>query len=157
MCMICDGYTQEQRDRWLDLTIRTHGWALLGVEGDDPEDPMGSWLFTVGATESHGLPELIITDFPAQEAGELLNWAVEYLRDGGTLDGLTSYDIGWQPVHDDHLHTDLFFQYADHYRHWPEPGWMIQLLPEDPNCCAPPVLDWCTNLADPHSRPQGYE
>ena len=152
MCMICEGRTHKEAARWLELTILTHGWAVLGVEPDDPADPTGSWLYTVGATESFGIPELIITDLPTAEAHHVLNWSIETLRDGGTLEDLVADNIDWAPVHDRHLSTDLFNQYFNHYEQWPAPGRVLQLFPSTLEQCAGCVRASSTDLSDPSSR-----
>lgn len=153
MCMKCDGYSDDQIARNLELTILTHGWAVRGVEPsnelDDDLDATltGGWAFTIGATVSFGLPELIITEFEFSEAHHILNWAVEFLRDGGTLDGLVDDDILWAPVHDDYLTTDLFNQYWDHYREPPQPGQVLQLFPSTAEHCAQCVRARSTDLS----------
>ena len=152
MCMTCDGYTDEEQDRWLELTILTHGWAVLGVQPPEPYDPVGGWAFTTGAAESFDLPEFIITDQPWNEASHVLNWVMEKLRDGGTMADLEADQILWQPVHEDHLATDLFNQFHNHYGRWPAPGRMIQLFPSTRDRCAECVRAECVDLADPDSR-----
>jgi len=102
MCLRCDGYSDEQIARNLELTILTHGWAIRGVSPPEPDDPALGWAYTVGTTENFGLPELIITDTDFNEAGHVLNWAVEFLRDGGTLDGLIDDQVLWVPVDEAH-------------------------------------------------------
>lgn len=57
MCLSCDGYSDEQLDRALDLAIRVHGWSLTLV-GDHDDDPT-SWGYTIGLSESFGHPDLI--------------------------------------------------------------------------------------------------
>jgi hypothetical protein len=151
--MRCDGYSEEQIARWLELTILTHGWALQGVEAEEPHDPAGGWLHTVGATASHGIPELIITDRPAAEAGHVLNWAAALLRDGGSLDDLVADEVLWVPVHDDHLPSDLFINYTEHYREPPRPGQVLQLFASDQRHSAACVKAASTDLSDPHQRP----
>lgn len=152
MCMTCDGYTEEEQHRWRELTILTNGWAVLGVEPTDPHDPFGGWAFTIGATESFGLQEFIITDRPWAEAGHVLNWVIEKLRDGGTMADLEADQILWQPVHDDHLRTDLFNQFHWHYDEWPRPGQVIQLFPSSHDACATCVKDASVDLSDSTSR-----
>jgi hypothetical protein len=36
--------------------------VVQGVEAASPDDPNGGWAYTVGATESCGIPELVVTD-----------------------------------------------------------------------------------------------
>ena len=153
MCMKCDGYSDDQIARWLELTILTHGWAVQGVEPTSPDDQSGGWAYTVGATESYGIPELVITDSDFAEAGHVLNWAVEKLRDGGTLQDLVDDHILWVPVHDDHLDSELLVSYWEHYREAPRPGGVIQLFPSNHTDSAECVKASSTDLSDPHQFP----
>ena len=59
MCMKCDGLSDEQIARHTELTIATYGWMVQGVEAEDPND---GFAYTVGATQSFGIPELVIMD-----------------------------------------------------------------------------------------------
>lgn len=150
MCMKCDGYSDDQIARWLELTILTYGWAVQGVEPEDgPEATIaGGWAYTIGVTQSFSLPELIITEFDFAEARDVLNWSAEFLRDGGSLDGLVDDQILWAPVHDDHLMTDLFNSYWNHYGVPPGPGQVIQLFPSSrAGECAECVRARCTDLS----------
>ncbi len=153
MCMACDGISEEKIAQWLEMTILTNGWALQGVEPPDPSNPAGGWLYTVGATESFGLPELVIADRPIDEAGHVLNWAVQLLRDGGSLDDLDADHVLWVPVHDEHLPTDLFASYTNHYGEPPRTGQMIQLFASTREHSAECIKDSSTNLSDPSQRP----
>jgi len=155
MCMKCDGFSDEQIAQWLELTILTHGWALQGVMPSEPDDPLdvdtpaGGWTYTVGATENFGLPELIITNLAYDLAGPILNWAVEFLRDGGTLDGLVDDQVLWTPVHDDHLAGGLFISYIEHYDELPKPGGVLQLFPSTAVHAAECVRSRCVDLSAP--------
>ena len=150
--MKCDGYSDDQMARWLELTILTNGWAVQGVEpsadSNDHYSPVpGGWAYTIGATESYGLPELIITELDFTEAHHILNWSIEFLRDGGTLDGLVEDQILWAPVHDDYLTTDLFNVFWNHYDEPPAPGQFLQLFPSIAGKCAECVRAASTDLS----------
>ena len=82
----------------------------------------------------------------------MLNWVIEKLRDGATMADLEADQILWQPVHDQHLATDLFNRFHDHYGDWPRPSQMIQLFPATRDICAQCVRAQCVDLSNPDSR-----
>ena len=106
----------------------------------------------MGATESFGLPEFIIADRPWDEAAHVLNWVVEKLRDGATVADLEADHILWQPVHDDHLRTDLFNQFHWHYGEWPRPGQFVQLFRSTHDAGDVCIKARSVDLSDPTSR-----
>ena len=108
MCLKCDGYSEEEIARGRELIIATHGWMVQGVVPDGHGQPNGGFAYTVGVTESYGLPELVIMDMQHEGAHPILNWAVEFLRDGGSFDGLDAEGLRWSAVHDVHLDSGLF-------------------------------------------------
>ena len=135
----------------VELTILTTGWRCSASNRRCPviRRPDGP---SRRCTESYGLNEFIITDFPFREAQHVLNWTVEKLRDGGTMADLVDDNVLWRPVHDDHLSTDLFNQYHEYYGEWPRPGQMIQLFPSTKSTCGACVQDACVDLSDPAAR-----
>lgn len=153
MCLACEGYSEEQIGRWLELTILTNGWALQGVEPPDPNDRGGGWIYSVGATENFGLPELVVVDQPTQLAGQVLNWALGLLCEGASLDHLAAKGVLWVPVHDRHLPSDLFASYTAHYRRPPESGQVLQLFPATREHSAECVRKNSTDLSDPDQLP----
>ena len=144
--MKCDGLSDEQIARHTELTIATYGWMVQGVTA---EDPNGGFAYTVGATQSFGIPELVIMDMDFDTAHPILNWTVELLRDGGSLDELEYDQIGWRAVHDDHLDSGIFGSYTRYYGHPPQPGWVVQIIPSHRYCCYRHANDATTDLSDP--------
>lgn len=156
MCLRCDGYSDEQIARDLELTILMHGWAVRGVAPREHNDRAGGWAYTIGATENFGLPELIITDTDFNEAGNVLNWAVDFLREGGTLNDLVDDQVLWVPVHDAHLNSPLFTEYQSHYGENPKSGGVLQLFPSNQCHSADCVMATSVNLADPTPHPEAW-
>lgn len=154
MCLRCDGYSDEEIARNLELTILVHGWAVRGIAPPDPPNPAGGWATTIGATENYDLPELIITDTNFTDAHHVLNWAVQFLRDGGTLDGLVDDQVLWVPVHDAHLDSPLFADYHSRYGGAPSSGGVLQLFPSSRWHSAACVMASSINLSDPTPHPE---
>lgn len=71
----------DQYGAWQRETIRTHGWALQAVLGDEEGPP---YLYTVGLS-GFGHPELIVFAVGQATAARLLNRLGEYVRIGGRL------------------------------------------------------------------------
>ena len=157
MCRICEGYTDEERMRELELTIIRYGCGIRGVTAEPEHDPVGGWFYTVGATESFGIPEFVITDLPSAYAGHILNWAVRRMSEGWTLDDIENDQVLWQAVHPHHLSGDMFDEYREYYGRFPEEGWMLQLFPSTDEECASCVAKSSTDLGDPTSRPEWDE
>lgn len=141
MCMICDGYSYEDADRWLDLTIRVHGFAMQQVEGDEKVDP---WTYTIGLAESFGRPDLILLDGEPARQGRLLKAIVEDSRARGTFDeaALAAEDIELVPVHPTHTAGNLVATWANRYQRTPRQGEFLQVVLGKSyfcECCYPKV------------------
>ena len=80
MCIHCDGYSHEQSLLALDLTIRTHGWALTQVTDTNP------WSYTVGLLESYDHPELMITGLELDMQSPVLRRLVDAIEKTGSVD-----------------------------------------------------------------------
>jgi|GEM_PF-368583 len=115
MCVICDGQTQEQAARFIELTIIQHGWALRHVHpgADDPTG--GHWTYTIGLVENFNHPELVITDTEYEVAGSLLNALGEEIRSGHEISSITESGFELNEVHPAHLASELFYGWADNY------------------------------------------
>jgi len=157
MCMICDGYSEEDVRRVIELNIITHGWHLLGVtpSGDEPDGP--TWTYTIGMAESHALPELVVTDLHYEKAARFLNWVGAQLVGGRSITDLAEHGIGWAPVHDIHLGGELFCGWFDYYRTGPEDPTFVQLFPRFEIDC-PSCPDFMADLSNrdelfPANRP----
>jgi hypothetical protein len=71
----------DQYDAWQRETIRRHGWALQGLDGDEDGPP---YVYTVGLS-GFGHPELIVFATAQAAAARLLNELGELVRAGRTL------------------------------------------------------------------------
>jgi hypothetical protein len=108
MCEMCEGRTMDEVLDRLDGLVRTHGWALQGVQGSGAV----SWLYTIGLTTGYGHPELLTIDTDVGRAARLLNGLGAAIRDGTVLGSgvATTPDgapIDLVAVHPVHLRGDL--------------------------------------------------
>jgi len=127
MCLSCDGYSDEQIKRGIDLAIRTYGWSMSQIEDDLP------WSYTIGLGESFGHPELVVLDLKLSAAAELLWAIVSMVEEDGCLDPgeLKRLGVSVVPVHPRHLGSELFAQYSWYYDRAPEEGSFLQIIPPD--------------------------
>ena len=109
----------------LDLTIRTHGWALVQVTDTNP------WSYTVGLLESHDHPELMITGLELDLQGSVIHRIVGSIEMTGSVDHplLADSGIALVEVHPHHLVGDWFTTWANFYHRLPEPGAFLQVAP----------------------------
>ncbi len=153
MCIRCDGYSEEQAHRSTELSILTHGWALLGVVPNEDSESIATWTYTIGIKENFGLPELVVADHPYELAGHRLNTIASLLTTGTTRFELaTEFGVRSQRVHPDHIGGEVFFGWFDYYAamgvSMDEPRF-LQILAPHPDFCSghqPAVAD----LSDPH-------
>jgi hypothetical protein len=76
MCDLCGGMTDEQYSRQLEQNIKTYGWTMCYVEGDDGRNP--GFGYTLGLS-LYQHPEIIVFDdepWFAQLSLKPLAWAV---------------------------------------------------------------------------------
>lgn len=148
MCDICDNkYSFEQAMRGLELRILTYGHAVQGVE---PGPDNVTWSYSVGVTESYGLPEFVVTEVDYPESAHLINRVVEQLREGATLEDLEERGLSFTTVHDVHLDGELVNVWCEFYGHPPESGTVLQIRPGTTcSCvaCTAPIID----LSDPNA------
>lgn len=149
MCLICDGYSQEQAMGAVDMHIRIHGWHLALVEDDRP------WAYTVGLSESFDVPELVVVGVKLGAAEKLIRLAVEVIMAGGELDrGLAQYGAETATVHERHLNGELFGTWVRRYDALPPPGSFLQVVPPADWFCDC-HRDSCPRLDDPSQAPRG--
>jgi hypothetical protein len=94
MCWQCDnpnGTTEGHLDE-LRATIRTHGWAVQGVEDDRL-----SYAYTIGLHD-RGLPELLVTGLSPESATGLLNDAAGAVVGGRDLAPGAHIAVGAGPL-----------------------------------------------------------
>lgn len=92
MCLICDGFSEDDVIRGLDLTIRTYGWALTQVDGGRT-----AWGYTIGLLESYGHPELIVMDLDVGFQPKLMRPLVETIESEGSLDPAELDGLAFSP------------------------------------------------------------
>lgn len=132
MCIKCDGYSDEEIMRGIDLTIQVYGFYIQGVV-QDPDGP-GNWSYTIGLTD-FGLPELVLADVPFDDAMQRLNEIGPRVIAGEPLASvLTDLDYTLGPVHYDHLNGDLIVVWVDYYLemrvgNMPTSAEFLQLIP----------------------------
>lgn len=149
MCFICDGNSYEDLERFIELSILTHGWYVQSVV-PDPNDPVGgaSWSYTIGITDGFELPELIVTNVDTRTGLEFLNLCGDMLTSGMSLAELGELGIESRPVHEHHLNRELFFGWAEYYQRSGAAARFTQLVPPSSlycSCCYPTIAD----LSDP--------
>lgn len=131
MCLYCDGYSDGEVRRDLELRIAAYGWGVEGVEApvDGPGEP---WAYTVGLVEGFGVPELLVVGLGFREACHLLNRCGSVLAKGGTPDDLWDEFALRAEVVADHLltGTDLVNSWTWFYGSPPMQGQFLQLVPE---------------------------
>lgn len=149
MCLKCDGYSDDDVARFIELSILTHGWFVQGIVpgGEDPpESP--TWAYTIGLTEGFDLPELIVVDTEFAEASSFLNLCGELLTSGVPFDELIDLGMLVRPVAETHLNGELFYQWANYYGQSGAAARFVQLVqPPESFCrrCYPSIPD----LSDP--------
>jgi hypothetical protein len=123
--MQCDGSSFEQSMLALDLTIRTHGWALVQVDDEMP------WSYTVGLTESYDHPELMVAGLELTEQAGVIHRVAEPIERTGSVDRAELADAGIElaEVHPSHLAGDRFARWTLHYQQLPAPGTFLQVVP----------------------------
>jgi len=133
MCLLCDGYSEEDVMQHIDLAIRVHGWQLTQVEAEDRP-----WTYTIGLLETYGHPELLVADVRLGDAADLLRALVPLIAHHGSLplDELDQLGLALVPVHETHLTTSLVAAWSSHYGHSPEPGSFMQVVPPPDWFCA---------------------
>lgn len=150
MCLLCDGYSEEQVKRATELRILTNGWSVEGV-GPGPDDDPGeaTWAYTVGLTETHGAPELVVTQMKYDAAGNLLNWAGERLSNGDSVDDLADAGVRCAPVHQTHLEGELFSYWGEYYERSPGGAEFVQLIGPSDLYCSDCQTKHVADLSDP--------
>ncbi|MEQ8719527.1 MAG: DUF4262 domain-containing protein [Acidimicrobiales bacterium] len=135
MCRICDGYSDEELTRELDLAIRVHGFTRVGVENPDGT----GWTYTIGLAENCGQPDLVCIDVEPDFQQRLVQAiAATVVETGSPPDArsLAQLDVELVQVHPRHLDGDLVNLWAERYRRRPGEGDFLQVLPGSSHFCA---------------------
>ena len=81
MCLKCDGYSDEEIARGVELIIATNGWMVQGVEGDSPNSHDGFRLHDRRNCQLRA-PELVIVGMDYVIEHNIVDWPVEQQRYG---------------------------------------------------------------------------
>ncbi len=139
MCIKCDGYSDEEIMRGIDLAIRVEGFFVQGV-AEDPDTP-GGWSYTIGLTD-FDLPELVVMDLPLSVSVGLLTSVAARLITGHELAVVASdLDCALGPIHLDHLDRDLILVWLEYYAEMradclPSRAQFLQLVPGPTHRCS---------------------
>ena len=108
MCLMCEGYTEEQMiEAWAEQ-VRTDGSMTLGVDAG-----LG-WVYTIGLRWNFDHPELIVTHPDIDKGADLVRHAVDEIRAGrrfGISDRWTTscgIPASFGPVHHANLGREWF-------------------------------------------------
>jgi hypothetical protein len=134
MCLRCDGYSEEEVERCLDLAIRVNGWTATQISDDGQQ----GWTYTLGMNEELDHPDLIIIDAPIDLQGKIVHWLATMICEEGHLDDDAVEDAGIEllPVHPEQLTGGLIAQWSHRYRRFPDAGDFLQVLPPKHLFCA---------------------
>ncbi len=137
MCLICDGYTEEDVHRAIELTIATYGWSVQGVVVEPP-DTGPEWAYSIGLAESYGLPELVVTGLAFDVGHRLINAAADLMIEGCTLDeAAASLGMRAGVVHQRRIESGEWVgMWSNYYGPLPEPGTFVQLFAAPEMFCA---------------------
>lgn len=138
-------YDQTMAD--VEMQIITNGYSIQGVFPD--QDWVG-WTYTIGLSKSFDLPELVITNLYNHDAMPLLDWTIEQLRNGESLDDLDPKQFTAVPVHSAHLQGGLMHLWREHYDEEPGTVDVVQLQLGDEFAC-PCCIDTQVDLTDPNA------
>ena len=125
MCLQCDGYSEDDVNRMVDLHIRVYGYHVTQVEERDP------WCYTIGLQQSFGHPELVTTTVKMSTQVGLIQTVASMLTGSGEIDHEELGRIGIRlvPVHRSHLATGLVGSWESFYGRRATPGSFLQILP----------------------------
>ncbi len=143
MCIKCDGYSDEEIMRGIDLAVRVDGFFVQGV-AEDPDTP-GGWSYTIGLTD-FDLPELVVTDLPLSISLGLVRSVASRAITGEPLaEVVADLDCTLGPIHLDHLDRDLIVVWLEYYAEMradrlPASAQFLQLVPGPTHRCS------CRNL-----------
>jgi len=125
MCLRCDGYSEDDVNRMVDLHIRVYGYHVTQVEDRDP------WCYTIGLEQSFGHPEVVTTTLKMSAQVELIQTVAAMLTGTGEIDHAQLGRLGIRlvPVHRGHLATGLVGGWEAFYARPATPGSFLQVLP----------------------------
>lgn len=104
MCLMCDGYSEEEIHAQCDQLIAEYGWVVQQIGGGDIDEP--PWSYTMGLSHGFDHPELVVVGLAPQRAIVLLNGLGRRVRNGGSFvpgslaeNAGGSLEVTFGPVH----------------------------------------------------------
>ena len=141
MCLMCEGWSEDEVNALLDERICAFGWTTMGV-ADRPGQP--TWMYTIGLAIV-GHPELLIATVAPERAAEILGDLADRVVGEGerfdTVDEATCVDgltVAVRDVHPAHVERGLVGA-GQRYYHWagrPMPALPVRqvVLPDSEFC-----------------------
>lgn len=133
--------------RELDLAIRVHGFARVGVE--DPSGP--GWTYTLGLMENFDHPDLVCIEVePDAQRAFVQAVGAMVVDDDAPPDpvALAELDLELVPVDPCHLRGDLVAWWIERHGRRPDGGDFLQVLPGPSYFCERHAT-WARRLDDP--------
>ncbi len=129
MCMVCDGFSFEEIERQLDLSIQVNGFFIQQV-GDSFDDPT-LWSYTIGVNESWGHADFVVVDMPADLQRHVIAALIDDVVDFGEVRAETRrlLDLELVPVHRSHLAAGMVGMWEVRNGRDAEPGDFFQIVP----------------------------
>ena len=127
MCMKCDGYSDEEIERHLDLVIRVHGYLIQQVTAEP-----APWTYTIGLRESFDHPELLCVDIEGGTQTTLIKELGDEVARERRIDAtmLRELDLALLEVDESHLHRDdLVGGWEERYQRSALRGDFLQVAP----------------------------
>ncbi len=128
MCQSCDGVSEEEIERGIDISIEVYGFFIQMVRG--PGDP--EWTYTVGLNEQFDHPDLLCVQVKAELQERLTSFIGQAIVEGSgsfNPDDLEGLDVELVPIHPRHLRQDLVATWVDRYMRFPVSGDFLQIVP----------------------------
>lgn len=81
MCLICDGFSEEEIHVLYDEVIARYGWMVQHIGGGSIHEP--PWSYTIGLSSVFDHPELVVVGLTPQASLTLLNDLGRRVANGG--------------------------------------------------------------------------
>ena len=128
--MICDGMSWEEVERREEMIFSVYGWLLRSVE-PEPEWGLLGWHYTIGLSESFGVPDLLLVGEPDFLLGaRAVRFVAESVVDHGwdLQEVAAVHDLGLRPIDTTHMPEDTLADWIIRYQRVPEPHEMMHLV-----------------------------
>ncbi|MDE0802551.1 MAG: DUF4262 domain-containing protein [Acidimicrobiales bacterium] len=113
MCLMCEGYSEQEVLDEFGGRVRRKGWMTLGV------DAWPRWAYTIGLSATFDHPELIVVHPSLDKDDDLIGHAVDEIAEGRRFDEDSIFEIPcggmarFERVHDDNLRGEWFTRWSD--------------------------------------------